>query len=77
MTNKTPKEKMIDAVEKIIESKAMRSQIEEHKFPSPREFAEEIVEFFYKVAKEDDSANLQEAERVNDSKPSDENSSLL
>jgi hypothetical protein len=56
---------MIDAVEKIIESKAMRTNLEQHRFPSPREFAEEIVEFFYGLVNDnlvDDEPDIYTAE---------------
>jgi hypothetical protein len=51
---------MIDTVQAIMESKSMRMELEEHRFPKPREFATEIVDFFYSLAKEESGGSIQE-----------------
>jgi hypothetical protein len=61
MVDATQREKMIDTVQAIMESKSMRMELEEHRFPKPREFATEIVDFFYSLAKEESGGSVQEA----------------
>jgi hypothetical protein len=54
------REKMINAVTAVIQSTAVRIDLADHRLPSPNEFAVDIVDFFYTLAQEDTSADVQE-----------------
>ena len=45
------KEQMVQQVERIIATTAMRIDLEYQRLPTPNEFAKDIVDYFYEAAK--------------------------